>query len=363
MKWIWELKQWPNFEYNTQAINSIERQFLLNIGSYRICYSNLDKKNQHQFLIEILTTEGLKSSKIEGEILRRESLQSSIQGHFGLKITNKHKNSQKEKGIARALCDVYQTFNQPLTHETLWNWHQMIFNEWSTLSRVGAYRNHPEDMQIISRHLEGKIIYQAPTSKNVFKEMERFIHWYNTKGINQSHSILVKASLVHLYFECIHPFEDGNGRIGRLLIEKTLSQELGLPVLICVSKQIESGKKEYYSQLSKCNQTLNVQSWIEFFSNIILKAQEESMALLNFIILKSKTLERLKGQINQRQEKVLLKIFAQGPKGFLGGLSAENYISITKASRATATRDLADLVEKEVLIKTGELRYTRYWLK
>ena len=125
---------------------------------------------------------------------------------------------------------------------------------------------------------------------------------------------------------------------------------------------LEKRKKEYYSALEKCNRTLEVDQWVEFFANIVLEAHEEAMGLLYFLIGKSKMMSSLSGQINPRQTKALLRMFAEGPGGFKGGLSAENYIAITKTSRPTATRDLADLVEKGALVKTGELRHTRYRL-
>src|SRR5262249_19254401 len=153
-----------------------------------------------------------------------------------------------------------------------------------------------------------------------------------------------RAAIAHVYFESIHPFEDGNGRIGRVLIEKVLSQGVGQPLLIAVSKVLEKRRKEYYAALERCNQTLEIEHWVSFFADVVLQAQEESMNLLYFLIEKSRLLTALSGQLNPRQEKALLRMFAEGPSGFKGGLSAENYIAITKTSRATATRDLVDLV-------------------
>lgn len=132
--------------------------------------------------------------------------------------------------------------------------------------------------------------------------------------------------------------------------------------MIAVSKVLERRKKEYYQALEACNRTLDATAWVEFFANAILQAQEESLNLLNFIIEKSKLLTKLAGSLNQRQEKALLQMFQEGPNGFQGGLSAEKYIAITGPSKATATRDLAELVELRALSKTGELRHTRYWL-
>lgn len=304
--------------------------------------------------------EGLENSKIEGEILDRERLQSSIKLKFGLNSPLKQENN-KESGMAKLLCNVYKFFDKPLTHEMLWLWHSWLFTDQPQIEDRGKYRTHVEPMQIISRRYDShKVFFEAPPSKKIPEEMKVFVNWFNSSSASES--ILGKAAIAHVYFESIHPFEDGNGRIGRVLVEKILSQGVKRPILIAVSKVLEKRKKEYYTALERCNRTLEIGHWVEFFSEVILQAQEESMSLLYFLIEKSKMLTALSGEINQRQEKVLLRMFAEGLSGFKGGLSAENYIAITKTSRATATRDLTDLVQKKALIKTGELRHTRYWL-
>ncbi|MBS0651906.1 MAG: Fic family protein [Verrucomicrobia bacterium] len=358
--WNWELPHWPQFTFDPDQIAQREKQFLLGIGSALAYLKTIEEKDYAHFIVEILSMEGLESSRIEGEILDRESLQSSIRQHFGIQTTQKRR-SDKETAMAAMLCNVYETFDKPLTHEMLWKWHAMLFDSSSRIDDRGAYRTHPEPMQIVSNRYDSPVIFfEAPPSSRVFDEMTKFISWFNST--NSSGSILGRAAIAHIYFESIHPFEDGNGRIGRVLIEKVLSQGVGRPVLIAISKMLEKRKKEYYSALEKCNRTLDVHHWVEFFSSVILQAHEESLQLLYFLIEKSRMLNILSGQINPRQTKVLLRMFEEGPNGFKGGLSAENYITITKTTRPTATRDLADLVDKGALIKTGELRHTRYYL-
>lgn len=231
----------------------------------------------------------------------------------------------------------------------------------SPIECKGGYRTHKELMQIVSNQYgETKVFFEAPPSRQILHEMSAFIQWFNAQ--KEGGSILGQAALSHLYFESIHPFEDGNGHIGRALVEKLLSQRLRRPTLIAISQVIEERKKEYYERLGACNRSLDATAWVKFFAEVILEAQEKALENVEFLITKSRLMNQLIGQLNKRQEKVLLRMFAEGPKGFSGGLSAENYLSITKASRATATRDLTDLVEKGVLYKTGELRHTRYWL-
>ncbi len=360
MVWNWELPAWPQFHYDPDRLSALERQFLLGVGSAFAYLKTLDEQEYHHFIIEILSLEGLESSRIEGEILDRESLQSSIKQHFGLQTAPK-RGTGKESGMAQLLCSVYESFDQPLTHEMLWQWHAMLFKEASGIADCGKYRTHTEPMQIVSnRYDSSTVFFEAPPSEKVFYEMTAFIDWFNSA--NRSGSLLGRAAIAHIYFESIHPFEDGNGRIGRVLVEKVLAQGVGRPILIAISKTLEKRKKEYYSSLETCNRSLEAEQWVEFFAHVVIQAHENSMSLLYFLIEKSKMFQALSGQINPRQTKVLLRMFEEGPNGFKGGLSAENYIAITKTTRATATRDLTDLVEKGALCRTGELRHTRYRL-
>jgi len=357
--WNWELPEWPKFTYKKRSLHSWEREFLLNMGSLSAYLKAIDQQECKHFIVEILSLEGWESAKIEGELLNRESLQSSIKRHFGLPTTVK-KESVRESQMAELLYKVYSSFEKPLTHEMLWEWHKILFKNISSIEDRGKYRTHKEPMQIVShRWGSPRIFFEAPPSSKVRQEMERFIQWFND---TKDALILERAAMAHLYFENIHPFEDGNGRIGRLLVEKALAQGVGRPVLIAVSKILERRKKEYYAELGKCNRSLDAHEWMHFFSSVILQAQEESINMLYFLMEKAKIFAALTGQLNERQEKALLRMFAEGPEGFKGGMSAGKYITITKASRATATRDLADLVEKRVLVKTGELRHARYAL-
>lgn len=360
MPWNWQLPGWPAFHFDPERLVQREKKFLLAVGSSSAFLKKIDVQDHQQFIIEILSSEGEESSRIEGEMLNRESLQSSIKRQFGLSAAARHVHL-KEAGMAELLWDVYDSYDKPLTHDGLWKWHTKIFKGTSFGDAAGKYRDHEEPMQIVSNRLDTiQVFFEAPPSKRVYTEMDRYVEWFNSS--KTALSILGRAAIAHLYFENIHPFEDGNGRIGRALVEKSLSQGVGRPILIAVSKVLEKRKKEYYQALEACNRTLEATIWVEFFADVILQAQDESLNLLNFIVEKSKLLTKLTGSLNQRQEKVLLRMFEEGPNGFKGGLSAEKYIAITGASRATATRDLMELVALGALLKTGELRHTRYRL-
>ena len=194
--------------------------------------------------------------------------------------------------------------------------------------------------------------------------MKRFVTWFNDTspgGMNPL-SPLTRAGIAHLYFVCVHPFEDGNGRIGRALAEKSLAQNLGQPSLIALAYTIERKRNNYYAALERDNKNTGITNWLTYFANTILEAQDNTIRRVDFYVAKAKFYEKHRGAFNERQEKVIARMFREGIDGFAGGLSAENYISITGTSRASATRDLQDLVEMGALIRTGELRHTRYQL-
>lgn len=214
-------------------------------------------------------------------------------------------------------------------------------------------------MQIVSNTgYRQQVHYEAPPSKGVPYEMEKYIDWFN----NCELPALTKASIAHVYFELIHPFTDGNGRIGRALVIKSLAQSLQQPIMLALSKIIEKNKKEYYTNIAACNHTLEITAWIKYFSNAILKTQEYSIDYVKFVIAKAKLFDRVTNLINERQRKVINQILQEGPDGFVGGMNADKYIAITQTSRATATRDLQDLVAQNIFRKEGKLKSTRYYL-
>lgn len=230
---------------------------------------------------------------------------------------------------------------------------------------VGGYRTHSEPMRVVSGHAhDPKVHFEAPPSSRVQAEMDLFVHWFNATapGGNRPLPALTRAGLAHLYFVSIHPFDDGNGRVARSLAEKSLAQNLRQPTLIALAYTIERTRKAYYAALERNNKELEVTDWLVYFANTILEAQHNTIRRVDFYVAKAKLYEKLRGKLNERQHKAIARMFEEGIDGFKGGLSAENYISITKTSRATATRDLRDLVAIGALTKTGELRHTRYYL-
>ena len=362
MSWNWECKEWPEFIYNQDGFSEQELQFFENAGTL---YGGLQHVNAEEALkVDLISREAFKTSEIEGELLNRDSIHSSIRRQLGLQADHR-KVEPAEQGIAEMMVDLYRNYDQVLTSGMLFGWHKMLTNGRRDLTDIGRYRTHEDPMQIVSGSINRPIVhFEAPPSGQVTKEMGRFLKWFNAsqKGGKNELPVLVRAAISHLYFECIHPFEDGNGRIGRALSEMSLSQGLGRPVLIALSHTIQDNRKSYYSALESNNKDLEIDEWIHYFCDLVLKAQDYTQKTISFTIEKGKFYQRFEGQLNARQAKVIERIFREGFEGFKGGLSANNYRSITGATAATATRDLAKLVEGGAFKRTGELKSTRYYL-
>lgn len=363
--WNWQQADWPAFRYDSRPLAGLEAEFLKRSGIFTGAIRHVDAAEQQQLTVELISDEALYTSEIEGEILNRESLQSSLRRQFGL-ATDHRRIPPAEQGISQMRVQLYQQFDAPLTHERLHHWHALLMNGRRDLQDLGAYRTDAQPMQIVSGPLhEPRVHFEAPPAQAVPEQMQQFIEWFASTAPAGPAPLpaLTRAGIAHLYFVSIHPFEDGNGRLGRAIVEKALSEALGQPTLIALSLVIHRARKNYYEQLERSSRQNEITGWLVYFANTLLAAQAETQRLVDFIIAKSKFYDRLRGQLNERQEKAIARMMREGPDGFQGGLSARNYIAITAASRATTTRDLQDLVAKGALTQTGDRKATRYALR
>lgn len=364
MTWNWEQPEWPNFTYDSAALEPLEKRFLLRSGEFIGAFKHIGADEQDTLKIELISDEAVKTSEIEGEILNRESVQSSLRHQLGLG-SEQPDVPPAERGISEMMVDLYRGFATPLADKTMSDWHTMLLKGDGSIGVLGGYRTHAQPMQVVSGPLHKRTVhFEAPPAARMADEMTRFSAWFNDTGPGGKTplSALTRAGLAHLYFVSVHPFEDGNGRIGRALAEKSLAQNLAQPSLIALAYTIERKRKDYYAALERNNKELEITDWLKYFANTILEAQNNTIKRVDFYVAKARYYERLRGKLNERQDKVIARMFREGLDGFKGGLSAEKYITITRTSRATATRDLQDLVAKGALTKTGELRHTRYRL-
>jgi len=352
----WQHKNWPNFKFNLDGLEDLLIDIQSNVSLVTGAVSALPEKMQTEALVQTIVAEALKTSEIEGEHYSRIDVMSSIKKNLGL-VVDKSTANKNVIGLGEMLLDVRNTYSELLSEKKLSEWHTLLMHTHKKIS-AGVYRKGEEPMLIISGSAsDPSIHFEGPPSSHVPEEMSRFIEWFNLDRSNEKdwrlNSPPVKAAIAHLYFESIHPFEDGNGRVGRAIAEKALSQGYGRPILMSLSKTIEKYRKEYYNELKEAQRKLDITKWVAWFVNIISIAQAETDKLVGFTIKKMRFFDLYNSQINERQAKVIGRMLEEGPDDFVGGINAKKYMSITGCSKATATRDLQDLRETGVIHPIG----------
>jgi Fic family protein len=387
--WIWQSALWPQFSFDSNALQAALAMARHAQGRLLGAAEQLQLLDTNELQLAGWSREALATAQIEGEVLQLNSVRASAARRLGLvPDPTAHKDERTE-----ATLDVIQAamhgWRQPLTHADLHSWQAALFpTGYSGITKidVGAYRTHLEPMQIVTQRL-GKndvIHYQAPQSKDVHKQIEALLIWLNSGRISGKQAVtdgLIRAAIAHLWFEVIHPFEDGNGRIGRALVERCLAEDMQSDLrLFSLSQQFMLDRAGYYAQLQSASKLgmaaqteMDITAWIHWFLGCIEKACALSLAQIAQANAKNKFSYRLQTEhetLSKSQHKVLFKLFVaqqtqatpDNPSGFLGGLSTEKYTAIAGVSRATAYRELTDLVERGLLAQNGQGRGTRYAL-
>lgn len=359
MKYNWQQKDWPNFQYQTTDIDGLLFDFAQRTGRISGVLEGLSETEQTEAMINLMVSEAIKTSEIEGEYLSRNDVMSSIRRNIGLNPDLPPTKDKRAEGVSELMVAVRNNFSKPLTSKMLFDWHSMLMKG-NTQVQIGQWRTHEEPMQIVSGAIGREVVhFEAPPSTKVPSEMDGFIKWFN-ESLGDIKKPILRAAIAHLYFETIHPFEDGNGRIGRAVAEKALSQSIGRPVLFSLSKSIESNKNNYYDALKTAQRSNEIIDWVNYFVKTVLDAQIDAEKEIEFTLKKTKFFDNHKDLLNERQQKVVRRMLEEGHQGFEGGMNARKYVSIASTSKATATRDLQDLVEKGIFKPIGGGRSTRY---
>jgi Fic family protein len=362
MLYNWQQPDWTLFQYDSTAFDAMAARLTYLVGQSTGILKSLSPTEQNESLITLLVKEALKTSAIEGEMISRADLISSIKKNLGYATPSVIIRDKRSEGIAELLLKSRNEFDQDLDDNQLFDWHRLLMRGNYSVA-VGTWRSHTEPMQVISGAIgKEQVHFEAPPSHRVAAEMAQFIRWFNDSkptGAKPIHNAIIRAAIAHLYFETIHPFEDGNGRIGRVIAEKSLAQSLNQPLLMSLSTTIEADKSAYYQALKVAQRTNLIADWITYFGNVILQAQENFIQNIAFSLKKTRFFDTKKTMLNDRQTKVLARMLEEDEE-FEGGMNAKKYQSIAKTSKATATRDLQDLVEKQILVSKGSARATNY---
>jgi Fic family protein len=367
MKYNWQQPDWPNFTYDDSLFDEAIELFAKNIGYVGGLLATLSEEHVSKLTLDIIVAEAIKTSEIEGEYINRQDVMSSIQNVLGLNEPQQRVTDVYATNIANLMLDVRDNYADKLSQTKLVAWHKMLFADISNRKKIniGKWRTHPEPMEVVSGHRPDKLTvhFQAPPSERVPHEMKQFISWFNQKPVDNIPIIkwtLIRAAISHIYFESIHPFDDGNGRIGRAIVEKAIAQGFKHPLLLSWSQTINQNKKAYYQALKDAQSSNDITAWIKWFIESMLAAENEVSKTIELTLAKTKLFDKYKVQLNERQLKAIKHVLKEGPEDFIGGLNAKKYIAITKASKATATRDLQHLFNIGLLKKIGGGRSTSY---
>ncbi|WP_025265415.1 Fic family protein [Thalassolituus oleivorans] len=378
MNYIWQHKHWPKFSYDSSKLSALAYHYAKQAAQLSGSLAHTDLDDSIAAQLDLMVDEAINTSLIEGESLNPTSVRSSLQNYLNLTPTPINVADVKAEGMAALLVDVRKYFNKPLSKETLFSWHEMVLagfedNILHNELTVGQWRDSPEPMQIVSGPVGyERVHYEAPAAQNLDELMAEFLNWFNNPDSQQIPGV-IRAGIAHLWFEVIHPFDDGNGRVGRAIIEYALAQDLGMPVVLSMSTHIEKSKKEYYRQLnaaSCCDASelddpaaLDITAWLSWFIQTLIAAQQEAAEKVATIFEKTEFWQRHKNTaLSERQKAVLNKVFKAGKEGFPNGISAQKYAALGKCSKATATRDLGDLLAKKCVRSEGVGRGLRYFI-
>lgn len=377
--WIWLRPDWPEaaLAYDASAVALELAEAYRMHGVLEGKAAAIGVGTTSQVALNALSDEVLATAAIEGERLSLDAVRSSVMRRLGLSTSGPINRSVD--GLVEVISDATTAIDTPLDEDRLCRWQSALFpGGTSGIHRiaVGRYRDHPDPMQIVSGQPGREIVhYEAPPSKDVPEQMNRFLNWFADTTPARASLLpavgrkptdgFARAAIAHLWFESIHPFEDGNGRIGRAIVDMAMAQHLRQPVrLYSLSRQLLTLRSAYYDELNRAQRgESDVTAWVKWFARQITAACHAASGVIDQAIEKKQFWEKQKGSgLHERQRKVLQRLLDDGDGGFLGGLNAEKYMKMTGVSKATATRDLSDMVKGGQLWSQGVGKAVRYYI-
>lgn len=359
MAYNWQSGDWPDFRCDESQLKdelACFRQARVGVlPAYRLIAGQA-------FETEGLVAEALRTSRVEGEKVDESVIMSSVCRVMGVKTSAVcGAYDPRSEGAAALVLDVRRDWSKPLSRDLLLFWHRDLLPHFE---RAGEFRSHSDAMQVVRRDAYGEyeVRFTAPPSSRVESELAAYLRHLNgfAGGADDIDRSALKASLFHVYFESIHPFEDGNGRIGRAIVAKVLAESIGAGVVLPVSPAIESVRAQYYDELHAASMTLDWTRWAKFFIPVLTRAMDDFVANVHFILKKGEYLAKWENLLTERQMGVVARMLKDGPDGVRRGLSAAKYRRMTGVSKPTATRDLADMASCGAITVSGAGRSVRY---
>lgn len=354
MRFIYQHRGWPDFKWDLPSLSPLLAKVRHSQGRLLGRMDGLGLPLRAQATLTTLTADVTKSSAIEGEFLDQEQVRSSIARKLGMDVAGMVSSSRNIDGIVEMMLDATQNFQQPLTCERLFAWQAALFptgRSGMTPITVGNWRTSESGpMQVVSGAIgRERVHFEAPPAERIPQEMERFLLWLEQdQGIDS----VLKAGIAHFWFVTIHPFEDGNGRVGRAIADLLLARSDGMAErFYSLSSQIESERKEYYEKLEASQRGgLDITLWLGWFLECFERALMGAEGLLEQVLRKARLWQRIsQGPVNDRQRVVLNRLL----DGFEGKLTSSKYSRLAKCSSDTALRDIQDLVGRGIMLQSS----------
>ncbi|WP_019384651.1 Fic family protein [Acinetobacter venetianus] len=366
--WIWKQPNWTTFTWKDENILPLTRHIHQKIGI--LLGQSQHNPEKEQLTLDNLIANLVSSSAIENETLNVYSLRSSLARHLGVSLDQPYPSSERSDGLANIMLDALNNFEQDLSVERLFQWHQWLFNEtdWTMQRiRIGQLRGH-EPMQVVSGRMDYPTVhFEAPPRDGLEQRLDEFIQWFNTSRTNTLLDPLIRAGIAHLWFVTLHPFDDGNGRITRTLTDLALAQMDQQSIRLYAMSPIILNKRKSYYEILEATQKgdSDITAWLLWFLQALNESLEQTLKRIERTLLKSTFWQTFSEMdLHEGQRKVLNRLLDGGENGFEHGISASQYQKVAKVSRATATRHLTDLLEKGCIIKLeGGGRNTRYQIQ
>jgi Fic family protein len=371
-QWIWQQPDWPEFTWNAERLAPLLRECVQAQGRLMGMASSVDSSLSAQSELDALLQNIVTSSAIEGEQLNVGSVRSSLARRLGLDLVDGDRVSQRSEGLAQLMLDATQHFAEPLTLDRLLDWHEWLFPEQdgdlaARAIRVGALRGD-EPMQVVSGRLDKPTVhFEAPPRLGLERQLEIFIDWFESGRSQGGLDPLLRAGIAHFWFVTLHPFDDGNGRLTRTITDLALAQGESQAIrFYAMSASILEDRTGYYRVLETSQKaTTDVTVWLEWFLQTLLRSLQQAMTRIDSVLGKARFWQAHQTSgLSAEQTKVLNRLLDGGERGFEHGISAAQYQAVAKVSKATATRHLTELLNKDCLQRLpGGGRSTRYQIK
>ena len=361
MKYIHEQKEWPSFTWNNEQVNEKLNSVHRAVGYLMGRLSTIGFDNQIMAVVESVSHDILASSEIEGVELNSDQVRSSVARKLGLHLPNSIPSTHYIDGVVEMAMDATTNYNQPLTSDRLFGWHNCLFpTGWSGVTKIDVAQYRTGEMRVVSGMFgRERTHYVAPSPERLNNEMQIFIDWFNDSTLNG----YLKSAIAHLWFVCIHPFDDGNGRIGRAIADMALSKEEDSKMrFFSISHQINKDKKQYYTILERTQRgSCDITEWILWYLDCLIRSVKQSDETLSSVLNKAIFWQTHAEDTISARQREILNLYLDG---YPGKLTAKNWAKHANVSADTALRDIRDLVGKDILIpQQGKVRDIHYGIQ